>query len=72
MTTAEHMKRYRESRGLSQTALGHMSGVGQGNIWRYERGECSPTLTTLMAICTTLGCTIDQYVGVDYEAENGS
>lgn len=72
MTTAEHMKQYREIRGMSQTALARMSGVGQGNIWRYERGECSPTLETLMALCIALGCTIDEYVGVDYESENGS
>lgn len=67
MKPHEHMRRYREQRGLSQTKLAHMSGVGQGNIWRYERGECSPTLETLMALCTALGCTIDEYVGVDYE-----
>lgn len=68
MKPHEYMRKYREQRGLSQTKLAHMSGVGQGNIWKYERGYHSPTLYTLMALCTALGCTIDEYVGVDYEA----
>lgn len=67
MTTAEHMRRYREGFGISQHELSRLSGVEQCQISKYENGVMNPSLATLIALCVALGCTIDEYVGVEYE-----
>lgn len=66
MKPHEHMRYYREQRGISQGQLFRMSGVAQCQISKYERGLLNPSLTTLIALCTALRCTINDYVGVDY------
>ena len=68
MKPCDHMRMYREQRGLSQQKLSALSGVQQSGIFNYEHGNTTPNLRSLMAICAALGCTIDEYVGVDYEA----
>ena len=47
MKEFEELKRARESKHLSQIDLYLLSGVGQANISRIERGLASPTLITL-------------------------
>lgn len=41
------LKRTRLEKGLSQKRVGELSGIGQSNLSRMEKGEASPTLITL-------------------------
>nr|WP_183343185.1 helix-turn-helix transcriptional regulator [Conexibacter arvalis] len=45
--------------GLSQRQLADLSGIGQGDISRIERGQGNPTVETLQALGGPLGVTLD-------------
>ena len=52
---AANLRRLRSARGLSQAALAKkISGYPQG-IGAWERGEVSPTITSLAALAEALG-----------------
>ncbi|HQC35531.1 MAG TPA: helix-turn-helix transcriptional regulator [Bacillota bacterium] len=51
----------RRERGLSQRALGIMSGVKQPVIARMEKGTTTPNLDTVLKILVPLGKTL--YIG---------
>ncbi len=53
------LKALRKQRSLSQTELGHLTGLHFTNISRYERGESRPTAETLKKIADKLGVSSD-------------
>lgn len=55
MEIAEQIKTRRTAQNLSQSQLSERSGVPQGRISQYERGELEPTIGTLIALSNTLG-----------------
>jgi transcriptional regulator with XRE-family HTH domain len=61
---AEHTAAIRESRGLTQAALGERSGMAQSAIARYERAGRTPTLATLWKLADALGATY--VIGPDF------
>lgn len=67
MSVADHMREFREQRGLSQQKLSALSGIQQSCICSYEKGKTMPNLRSLMAMCLVMGCTIDEYVGTKYD-----
>ncbi|MBI3973315.1 MAG: helix-turn-helix transcriptional regulator [Chloroflexi bacterium] len=50
----ELMVRRREA-GLTQAQLAKLTGVGQADISRIERGRANPTVSTLAAVAHALG-----------------
>ena len=50
MTFAEHLLQLRKQRGLKQTELAKIIGIGWRAYQTYERGEREPTLSTLIAL----------------------
>ncbi|MET0399696.1 MAG: helix-turn-helix transcriptional regulator [Longimicrobiaceae bacterium] len=49
------LRAYRQSRGLSQEALGARTGLHRTYIGMIERGEASPTIVAVAAILHVLG-----------------
>jgi transcriptional regulator with XRE-family HTH domain len=52
----------REAAGLSQESLAEMSGINRGFLGELERGESSPTVTTLEKVCKALGVPVSELV----------
>ncbi|MDR3325232.1 MAG: helix-turn-helix transcriptional regulator [Spirochaetaceae bacterium] len=48
----------RQKQGISQKALGEMSGVKQPIIARWETGKVSPQIDTLLKVLNPLGKTL--------------
>ena len=44
------MREVREQMGMSLRSLAKRSGVSANHLGRIERGECDPTLTTMLKI----------------------
>lgn len=54
------IRNVRQSRNLSQTRLGKLSGVDQALISRIEAGEvASPGIETMLKLSRALSCSID-------------
>lgn len=72
---APHLKELRERKGLSQSALGKLVGLGQTHISRLESGTKGVSNEKLLAIAEALGVTVSAMIGdavniarLDYEA----
>ncbi len=50
----------RKSRRLSIEAVAEITGISRASLSRLERGETSPTASTLGRLCSAYGCTISQ------------
>ena len=57
----EKIKKLRETRKMSQTALANEAGVSPTYIYQLERGEKSPTIEYLDHICWGLGITLEEF-----------
>jgi transcriptional regulator with XRE-family HTH domain len=49
----------RKSLHMTQKHLSDLTGISRYNIIMIERGKRSPTLSTLMKLCSELGMTFD-------------
>lgn len=47
---SNHMRTIRDEENLSLKALSERCGVSENHLGRIERGECDPTLTTMLKI----------------------
>jgi len=56
------VKKHREKRNLSRSALAELSGLHQTYIGLLERGERSPNLDTAKAIADALGLSLDTMI----------
>lgn len=54
------MKAARASLNLSQQALADLVGVSRQTISAIEKGDYNPTIKLCMAICKSLGKTLDE------------
>ena len=54
-TVGERVRRFRESAGLTQTALARTADIGRVTLVRLEHGEQSPRFKTLKAVADALG-----------------
>lgn len=59
----ERLRRLRERRRMSRTALSECCGLSKNNIGRYERGEREPTASSLTAIADFFEVSVDYLVG---------
>ena len=54
----EIIRRLREARGLTQTALARRAGLSRMHVIRIERDDISPTLDTVEKVAKALGVTV--------------
>lgn len=54
-SVGDRIRRVREERGITQSALADAVGVRQPTMWRYEMRGMAPSAETLDRIATTLG-----------------
>ncbi|MBP3651972.1 MAG: helix-turn-helix transcriptional regulator [Clostridia bacterium] len=57
------LKMIRERVGLTQTALGHKTGISQNRISNWELGYAYPDVEHLVLLADGLGCSVDELVG---------
>ncbi len=57
------IKELRESRGLSQEALGKIIGVKRYSIYTYEKGRNYPDIPRLIALADYFDVTTDYLLG---------
>lgn len=50
----KHLRRLREHKGLTQEALAFKSELARSQVIRFEQGERSPTLSTILALANGL------------------
>lgn len=50
----------REAAGLSVEGLAYKVGVSYGTIRNIEKGRCSPSVSTALAIARLLDCTVEE------------
>jgi transcriptional regulator with XRE-family HTH domain len=61
----KHLRELRSEKGLSQEELAYKCGTTLSQIGRFERGERSPTLSTLLLLARGLG--VDPKTLLDFE-----
>ena len=59
---AATLRAERAAAGLSQVELSKRSGLGYQTVMRLEKGERSPSIAQLVAICSVLGLSMSQLV----------
>lgn len=69
MNFSARIKELRKSNGISQTSLGTSIGVTLKQIQRYEREDCEPTLSKLIALADYFDVSLDYLVGRSDVAE---
>lgn len=60
---AVKIKKFRKQKGMSQAEFAKKIGVWQTQVSRYERGEITPTVTTLEWICDAFGLSATELLG---------
>lgn len=69
-TFGVRLRSLREARGLSTYALALASGIDATLLGRFERGDRgNPSLATLEALASALGCTLDALAGREENPE---
>ncbi len=63
MDFSSRLKELRKGKGINQTTLGLVIGVTLKQIQRYERDECEPTLSKLLALADFFDVSLDYLVG---------
>lgn len=61
MNFAQHLRKLREERGLSQRELARLSGVSNGTISLIEQGRSDPTLGLMMKILDGIGVSVADF-----------
>lgn len=61
-TNNSAIARIRIERGMTQQELAEKIGVTYSNVSRWERGEVSPTIKSMLKIAAVLGCSLDDLV----------
>lgn len=65
LSNGERLKKLRERAGLSQYDLGDLVGVSWRNIYYYEKESKNPPIKLLKKLCSALGVTSDEYLGIE-------
>ena len=60
-----HLRKLRESKGISQETLGLNVGSYQSTIIRIEQGKSNPKLSTLIAIARELDISLKELIDFD-------
>lgn len=65
MDIGEHIKKFREEKGLLQKQVASAVGVHPSNYSKIEKGEREPSIEVLDGLAKLFGVTIDQIVHLD-------
>lgn len=65
MTFGERLKELRREKGLNQIELAKLIGVGKSIISLWEKNECEPTLSKLIALAHFFEVPIDFLAGLE-------
>ena len=60
---ADHLRRVRLSKGLSQGALAKATGLSRSAITMIENGQRNPTLVVCQALASALGVKLSKVLG---------
>ena len=69
MCFSEKLVRLRKSRGLTQENLAERLGVSRQAVARWEAGETTPELKTLIGICEVFGVSADYLIHDGYDSD---
>jgi transcriptional regulator with XRE-family HTH domain len=58
----ENIKKLRESKGFTTRAFSDTADIAYSQVWKIETGLVDPSLTTLLAICSTLEVKLDKII----------
>ena len=64
-TFGERLKELRKEKNIGQIALAKEIGVGKSIISLWEKNECEPTLSKLVAIAKFFGVSTDYLCGIE-------
>lgn len=62
---SERLKELREEKGLTQVQLAKAIGITQAGIAKWETGDRSPTIDSLIILVKFFGCTSDYLIGLE-------
>lgn len=65
LNIAEHIKRLRKQRGITQEDLAGFLGVSFQAVSKWERGDGYPDITILPSLANFFGVTLDELVGMN-------
>ena len=66
MLNGNRLREVRKAKGLTQTELGELIGVGKSAICCYEKETRNPTLEAIIEMIHVLGVSADYLLGADY------
>ena len=66
MLNGNRLREVRKQKGLTQTELGELIGVGKSAICCYEKEIRNPTLEALLEMIHVFGVSADYLLGADY------
>jgi transcriptional regulator with XRE-family HTH domain len=69
MSFNEKLIALRKSNGLSQEELGDRVGVTRQTVSKWELGQTTPEMDKLIELSKLFGISIDEFVGIEKEAE---
>ena len=64
-TFGERLKELRKEKNIGQIALAKEIGVGKSIISLWEKNECEPTLSKLVAIAKFFGVSTEYLCGIE-------
>ncbi len=64
------LTKYRKSRNLSLEDLGNKIGKSKATISKYERGEITPDIITILEICNSLNISLSQLFPISNTSKN--
>jgi transcriptional regulator with XRE-family HTH domain len=62
----KNLIRFMDFHGYTVSTLAEAAGVSQTAVWRIVNGRTYPRLDTILLICNTLNCTIDNLYPMNY------
>ena len=66
MLNGTRLREVRKNKGLTQTQLGDLIGVGKSAICCYEKETRNPTLEAVIEMIHVFGVSADYLLGSDY------
>ena len=66
MLNGNRLREVRKQKGLTQTELGELIGVGKSAICCYEKETRNPTLEAVIEMVHVFGVSADYLLGADY------
>ena len=72
ITTAQNIKRIRETTGIPVRDIQNILGFTNPQaIYKWQNGECLPTIDNLVILAAVLGVTVDEILVTDDDEDPG-